>query len=75
MRDVLDTCLDDCPICEQTDFSYDGPWNSDIPTTCTDQICSGCWQQIYDETDGGFNAQCPICDVDVSEWLLTHYPC
>ena len=62
-----------CPICFQQAFEFDGPpfWDSpkyhDVDTTCTHELCDFCWDDIYKVGD----RRCPICRVDLHEWLAS----
>lgn len=43
----------ECPICLTNfkDTIQDGPWNSDIPTTCRHTLCLHCYENIYHSND------------------------
>lgn len=64
----------ECPHCGEIGHVMDGPSNSDIPTTCPHYLCMHCWEEIYRETiDDESLATCPICEINVSNWLICHY--
>ena len=52
------------------DLPMDGPRNSDIETECNHWLCTDCWSRRRDNN----LPLCPLCSVDISEWLFSEYP-
>jgi hypothetical protein len=64
----------ECPVCYEVDQIIDGPSNSDMETSCPHYLCIYCWEEIYQcHTEEDFPAKCPLCRIDVSDWLTSHY--
>ena len=59
---------EECPVCLQKPYIWDGPMNSNIPTRCTHWACVLCWAEIKERDN-----RCPVCRDDVSQWLQSHY--
>jgi len=65
-----------CSICYEKfgreALLMDGPSNSDIETTCKHFFYTCCWEEMRQIAEYS-DILCPLCRVDVTDWLLTHY--
>ena len=63
-----------CPICRRQ-YSRDdyilknSPDNTDYESDCHHWFCNDCFQEMYETR----NTDCPICNVDLSEFLEIYY--
>ena len=62
-----------CLIClnssKDKPLIFDGPMNSDIPSTCTHWACVDCWKQLWEH---GLH-YCPFCRVVLCQWIEKFY--
>jgi hypothetical protein len=70
----------ECPVCYETDKTFDGKCNSDDRDKCMHYVCMECCQKMYNELRKAFikgnrdvEACCPLCREKWTMWLLTHY--
>jgi hypothetical protein len=65
-----------CPIClEAYDREIgrlkDGIQNSGYESNCPHWCCCMCWDTMYKQNNDTYS--CPICKMDITDWLKTHY--
>lgn len=62
---------DGCGICYEIEGRvFDSPRESEMDSTCLHYLCTECWQSILDTED----LRCPICRVDITDWITNYYP-